>query len=112
MLLTFERYRRLADRGHAVTLDQLRALAPLIRRLADASHLTDVRVYGSVARGEQTTSSDVDLLATPGPPATLFDVAQFELDMEMLLGVSVSVVPTTALDTKRDASVIRDAIAL
>ena len=112
VLLPFEGYRRLAERGHGVTLEQLRRLAPLISRLADASHLTDVRVYGSVARGEQTVSSDVDLLATPVLPATLFDVAQFELDMEMLLGVPVSVVPATALDTKRDASVIREAIAL
>lgn len=99
--------------GHpGVTLERLRAVAPLIARLARTVHLGDVRVFGSVARGEQTATSDVDLLVTPGPGATLFDIAQFEMDMELLLETSVSAVPATSLDPARDADVLRDAVPL
>lgn len=100
------------DRARSVTLARLRAIAPLIRRLAGAAHFGDVRVFGSVARGDQTPGSDVDLLVSPSPGATLFDLAQFEMDMELLVGTRVSAVPTTALDHERDARILNEAIAL
>lgn len=95
-----------------VTLETLRRLAPLIERLARASRLSDVRVYGSVARGTATADSDVDLLVSAGPDATLFDLAQFERDMELLLQADVSAVSLAALDPDRDAAIIAEALRL
>lgn len=112
VLMSIAEYERSAAEASAVSLERLRALAPLITKLAATSHLTDVRVYGSVARGDQTRSSDVDLLVTPLDDSTLFDTAQFEMDLELLLGASVSVTPITALDEARDASLLRESIAL
>lgn len=113
VLVPFERYQRLSSAtSDSVGLDRLRSLKPVIERLAEASKLSDVRVFGSVARGEQRPDSDVDLLVAPSVEATLFDVARFELDMESLLGVPVSAVPITALDAARDQRLLRDAVAL
>ncbi|WP_186324399.1 nucleotidyltransferase family protein [Microbacterium paludicola] len=84
----------------------------MIERLAQAAHLEGVQVYGSVARGEQTADSDLDLLVTPMEGATLFDVAQFEMDMEVLLGVPVSAVSLASLDEKRDAGILNEAVPL
>lgn len=95
-----------------VSLARLRELRPLVERLAEFSRLSNLRVYGSVARGEETANSDIDLLVTPHPDATLFDLAQFELDMEALLGVPVSVMSDAALDPVRDAQIVREAVAL
>lgn len=114
VLLSRDAYERLTTQSGAqgVTLEQLRALTPLIDRLAAASNLSDVRVYGSVARGEQRDGSDVDLLVTPQSGASLFDIAQFELDMEMLLGVPVSAVPDTALHEQLDQHMKSEAVSL
>src|SRR5690606_41758945 len=62
-LVSYGRYRELAQRGGAqpVSLARLRELKNVIGRLAAASHLEDVRVYGSVARGDSSSESDVDL---------------------------------------------------
>jgi predicted nucleotidyltransferase len=113
VLLPFARYRALTEeKPTAIGLDRLRELRSLIQRLASASHLDDVQVYGSIARGDQTELSDVDLLVTPRAEATMFDIAQFEIDMETLLGVPVSVVSAAALRPERDAAILREAVRL
>ena len=113
VLVPFAHYRALTEeRPTVIGLDRLRELRSLIERLAAASHLDDVQVYGSIARGEQSELSDVDLLVTPRAQATMFDIAQFEIDMETLLGVQVSVVSTAALTSEHDAAILRDAVRL
>ncbi|MES2865688.1 MAG: nucleotidyltransferase domain-containing protein [Actinomycetota bacterium] len=87
-------------------------LRPLIERLAAMSRISEVKVFGSVARGEQVTGSDVDLLVVPMPGATLFDIAQFELDMEAVLGAPVDAVSVGGLDEERDDQMIREAVSL
>ncbi|MET3165540.1 UNVERIFIED_ORG: putative nucleotidyltransferase [Arthrobacter sp. UYEF10] len=54
----------------------------------------NIRVFGSLARGEDTPESDVDLLVDLEPGATLFDLSGFRLDMIDLLGVEVDIVPS------------------
>lgn len=112
VILPLRRYESLREPTPAVTLAQLRRLAPILTRLAQANRLGEVQVFGSVARGEQRPGSDVDLLVTPQPGSTLFDVAQFESELEVLLECPVSVVPITALDPDVDAAVLREAVAL
>ena len=55
---------------------------------AAACGLTDVRVFGSCARGTDTRMSDVDLIvSTTGPRASLFDISAFALAVEDLLAL-------------------------
>lgn len=49
-------------------------------------------MFGSVARGEATAASDIDLLVHPSAAASLFDLAGFQAEAEAILGVSVDVV--------------------
>lgn len=113
-LVPYRQYLALSEHPERPQADlaRLRELKPVIERLAAASRLADVRVYGSVALGEQTAGSDVDLLVTPADDATLFDIAQFELDLELILGVPVSAVSARGLDAERDEAILRDAVAL
>lgn len=90
-------------------LDLLHRRKLLIERLARANRIRAVQVFGSVARGEETPRSDVDLLVDPESDASLFDIAQFEIDMEALLERPVDVVSRRSLDPTRDSAVLDEA---
>lgn len=74
------------------TLTRVRALRGPILKAAERRRLGDVRVFGSVARGEAAPGSDLDLLVRPGTRTSLFDLARFMADVEELVGVKVDVV--------------------
>ncbi len=75
-----------------VTLDALRAeRREEILRIAARHGAHDVRVFGSVARGEAGESSDLDLLVVWEPGRSLMDHAELIQDLEELLGVRVHV---------------------
>ena len=58
---------------------------------------SNVRVFGSVPRGDDEPSSDTDLLVDLGPDADLLDIAGLDVDLERLLGHPVDVVPARML---------------
>lgn len=84
----------------------------LIRRIATISKIDSVAVFGSVATGNDSETSDIDLLVAPSATASLFDLAQFEIDMAALTGRKVDVVSRRALDPERDMRIITEAIEL
>lgn len=114
VLVPYRRYQELIDTiaHEPVSMARLRELKPVIERLARASHLTEVRVYGSVARGGQTAGSDLDLIVTPDGQATLLDLARFESDLELILQVPVSAVSLHSLDESRDHRILAEAVGL
>jgi predicted nucleotidyltransferase len=115
VLLPYETFASLSasDAGVAPrALDLLRRRKPVIERLARANRIRSVRVFGSVARGDERAESDIDLLVDPEPEASLFDLAQFELDLEALLERSVDVVSRRSLDPILDRAVLDEAVEL
>ena len=58
---------------------------------ASRHHARNVRIFGSVARGEDTDRSDLDLLVELEKSPTLFDLSGFQSDLEEILGVSVEI---------------------
>ncbi len=99
-------------RASGPVLKRARSAADTILRLAAMSNLSAVAVFGSVARGDDLDSSDVDLLVETTPETSLLDLARFERDMEALFDRSVDVVTRSSLDPERDAGILRDAIVL
>jgi uncharacterized protein len=114
VLLPYLNYQRLLEHTAPAdsVLDRLRTSRDLIGRLASLSKLDRVAVFGSVARGTETAASDVDLLVDPRDDASFFDLAQFAIDMEQLLGRPVDVVSRRALDPKRDRAILLEAVPL
>jgi uncharacterized protein len=53
--------------------------------------VSNPRIFGSVARGEDVEGSDVDILVEPAGALSLFDLAGLELELEALLQVPVGV---------------------
>jgi len=81
-----------------------------VQRLAAEHHLAYVRVFGSVARGTDTLSSDIDLLVTPDGDASLLDLAAFMLDVEALTGYEVDVISDAPLAD--DSPILQEALWL
>lgn len=89
----------------------LRRLREQIESAARRHRLRNVRVVGSVARGEPRPGSDVDLLVDAGPDATLLDVMAAEAELENILDVNVDVITSGAAHGEM-ADVARDAVSL
>ncbi len=68
-----------------------------ISELAARHKALSLKVFGSVARGDDLPGSDVDLLVTFGPGATIFDQVELKHDLEDLLGVGVDIVSDAGL---------------
>jgi predicted nucleotidyltransferase len=82
----------LSHNGKKVTLDTLRGeRREEILRLAERRGARNVRVFGSVARGESGEDSDLDLLVAWEPGRSLLDHAGLVQDLQELLGIRVHV---------------------
>ena len=80
--------------------------------IADRHGAHNVRLFGSLARGEANADSDVDLLVEMAPEHTAFFPGGLIADLEELLGCEVEVVTQDALhDLIRDR-VLREAVPL
>ena len=91
--------------------DVVFAHAAEIRSLLARRNAVDIRIFGSVARGEDSEGSDVDFLVEFGPKASILDQVHLELDLGALLDCEVDVVPLGGLKA-RDAHLLAEAIAL
>jgi predicted nucleotidyltransferase/DNA-binding XRE family transcriptional regulator len=76
-----------------------------ILELAATHHARNVRVFGSVARGEETHRSDIDLLVDMEPGRSLLDQVRLHRALSELLGTRVDVLTSGGL-TKRDRETI------
>jgi uncharacterized protein len=72
----------------------------------------DVRVFGSVVRGEADEASDIDLLVNLEPGRSLMDLGGLLYDLRQLLGVEVDVVTERGLRARIRDQVLREAIPL
>jgi len=71
-----------------------------------------VRVFGSVARGEADEQSDIDFLVELEPGRTLLDLGGLQYDLEQLLGRRVDVVTERGLKPRIRERVLREAVPL
>ena len=71
-----------------------------------------VRVFGSIARGEAHADSDIDLLVRPGPRTSAWFPAGLVLDLEALLGRKVDVLSEKALHWYIRDRIISEAVPL
>jgi uncharacterized protein len=90
--------------------DQLLTMRQVILRTAREGGAHDVRVFGSVARGEERPDSDIDFLVTLEPGRTLFDLVRLETRLEALLGRPVDVATEAGLREPVRSSALREAI--
>ena len=72
----------------------------------------NVRVFGSVARGDDDEGSDVDVLIDVEPGRTLLDVIAFEQELQQLLGRKVEVLTDGGLSPYLQQRILAEAASL
>jgi uncharacterized protein len=81
--------------------------------LAAAAHgVRNLRVFGSVARGEDRADSDVDLLADLPPGMGLLGLGRVRAELEAILGAKVDLIPASDLKPAVRARVEPELVAL
>ena len=90
----------------------LRAHAAEVRRIIADAGGREVRVFGSVATGRERPDSDIDLLFTPTRPLSLMELGRVESAAAEVLGVSVDLIPDTALRPDLRERVLAEAVPL
>jgi len=83
-----------------------------ILRTAVKYGASNVRVFGSVARGEADAESDIDLLVDMEPGRTLYDLSELLMDLQDLLGRDVDIVTEKGLHDRIRERVLREAVPL
>jgi hypothetical protein len=83
-----------------------------ILEIARRHGASNVRVFGSVARGAARADSDVDLLVRPGEKTSPWFPAGLVLDLEELLGRKVDVVTERALHWYIRDRILAEAVPL
>lgn len=83
-----------------------------ILRAAAAHGATNVRLFGSVARGEAGLDSDIDVLVDMEPGRSLFDLGGLLMDLQDMLGRRVDIVTEGALHWYIKDRVLKEAVPL
>ncbi len=93
-------------------IEELRAQRTEILRLAAEHGARDIRVFGSVARGEADASSDIDFLVSMGTGRSLLDLGGLLEDLRKLLKQPVDIVTERGLKARIRDRVLREAVPL
>jgi predicted nucleotidyltransferase len=84
----------------------------ILEILARYPMISNARIVGSVARGEDTENSDIDFLVDAAPGATLFDIGGLYEDFVDLLGVPVDIIITGGrMHERMRMTIERDAVS-
>jgi predicted nucleotidyltransferase len=92
--------------------EKLNAHREAIRAIVAAHRGANPRVFGSVARGEDTEESDLDILVDPAGKMSLFDLGGIQFGLSQLLGVNVDVVTPNALPDRFRSHVLSEALPI
>jgi uncharacterized protein len=82
-----------------------------VMAVAACHHANRVRIFGSVARGDDRPDSDIDLLVDFAFDSSLFDLMRMARELEELLGHPVDVVSTGGLKD-RDRHILAESVDL
>lgn len=83
-----------------------------ILKIARIHGASNVRIFGSVAREEEDSNSDLDILVDLEPGRSLFDLGGLTMDLQDLLGCPVDIVTERGLKHRIRERILREAVEL
>ncbi len=95
-----------------MTRQDIRDRRKAILEIAAQYGARDVRIFGSVARGDAAEQSDLDLVVRFEPGRSLLDHGGLVMDLRELLGVDVDVLDEDAMSRRFHEHVMKEAVPL
>ncbi len=95
-----------------ISREDILNLRESILAIARRHGASDVRLFGSVARGDTNEFSDVDLIVRFDPDRTLLDHGELIMDLQDLLGVRVDVISEAGMRERFRRHVMKEAMPL
>ncbi len=95
-----------------ITRETLRQKRKAILKIAEKWGADDIRIFGSVARGDTGESSDVDFIVRFQPDRSLLDHGGLLMELQDLLGVRVDVISEAGMRDRFRKHVLKEAIPL
>ncbi|MGA2233484.1 MAG: nucleotidyltransferase family protein [Tepidisphaeraceae bacterium] len=95
-----------------LTQQSIRERRDAILEIARRYGASDIRIFGSVARGDATDSSDLDLIVRFEPGRSLLDHGGLVMDLRELLAVKVDVIDEDAMRPRFRDQANREAVPL
>jgi uncharacterized protein len=92
--------------------ETLRQQKNLITNIANRYHADNIRVFGSVVRGEEREDSDIDLLVDFLPGATLLDQLALIDELSVIMGRKVDIISERALNKYLRQQILQEAVVL
>lgn len=83
-----------------------------ILKLARSYGVQSIKVFGSVARGDDSDSSDIDFLVSLEDGRSLFDTGALLMELEELLGCRVDVLSERGLRKRFKERIMQEASSL
>ncbi|MDR1767332.1 MAG: nucleotidyltransferase domain-containing protein [Propionibacteriaceae bacterium] len=98
--------------AHLPPAEALEASAIVLKEVAAEAGFKNLAVFGSVARGESSQASDIDLLVQQPDGASLQDLSRLKRALEQVLGHEVDLLAYGALKPVIDDNIRREAVLL
>lgn len=95
-----------------ITRDDIVKRRDEIIAMAKQYGASDIRIFGSVARGDATETSDLDLIVRLDPGRSLFDLGGLLMDLRDLLGVKVDIISENGIRDRWREHLMHEAVAL
>ena len=83
-----------------------------IRKVVASHRALNARLFGSVLHGDDSATSDLDVLVDALPGATLFDLGAILVELEEVLGIPVDVLTPGDLPVKFRTKVLEEAVPI
>lgn len=83
-----------------------------ILKIAKERKIDNVRIFGSVAKGDESSRSDIDFLVHLQPNTDLIDLSGFRLDLEELLKCKVDVISDSSIHWLIKDQILSEAVSL
>lgn len=94
------------------TLELIRSKNSDILAIATRHGAKNVRVFGSVARGEDTATSDIDLLVSMEKNRSLYDLIGLQQEIQNILNRNVDVLTDRSINRYLQAQILQEATLL
>ncbi len=103
----------MAHSEHIITMERLREhYRDDILAIAERRGVENIRIFGSVARGNTHADSDIDFLYTRRPDTDLMDLGGLYMELSDLLGCGIDIVSETSLSPYMKDRILREATTL